>query len=192
LVQTAAICNEFGIQAAKLPYGGEALTTAAFNVNVGANNADEAASYVISGRYNTDLGSFVENNPKVVDGILEFRSTQNGESLRAEIREALLTDAASEFAASINSGLSRTIPPGVLQNAKDKMSTLLTESSRFTPTPAVWTNEWQSDAVTRRWRDKSREYLLRLCRSRNITTHDMCPCGSGDKLRDCCLLPLHT
>jgi SIR2-like domain/SEC-C motif len=192
LVYTSVICSDVGIQAAKLPYGGAALTTAAFNVNVGANNADEAASYVISGRYNTDLGIFVAQNPKTIDRIIEFRSTQSGASLRSEIREALLSDAASEFSASINSGLSRMIPAYVLEHARDNLSALLSESSRLTPTPAVWTNEWQSDAVTRRWRDRSRETLLRLCESRKIRRNDPCPCGSGERLRECCLPPLYT
>jgi SIR2-like domain len=192
LVHTAVICSELGIQAAKLPYGGEILTTAAFNVSIGASTADEAASYAISGRYNTDLGAFVEHNPGTIDRILDFRATQSGEQLRSEIRKALLANSAFEFTASVNSGLSRTIPTSVLQKANDQMSTLLIGSAQLTTTPAVWTNEWQPDSVTRRWRDKSRGILLQLCASRQITKDDLCPCTSGDRLKDCCLRPLHT
>jgi hypothetical protein len=192
LVQTAAICKELKIQAAKLPFGGEALTNAAFGSNVSPTTADQVASYVLSGRHNSDIGAYVAQTPSVIDNVIRFRDTSGSESLRREIQAALMSDAAGGFTASINAGLAQTVPMNVLEKARDGLSILFTESSKLTTTPAVWTNEWQSDAVTRFWRDKSRRILLDLCIERKIRKQDPCICGSGDALGECCLRPLHT
>lgn len=48
-VHTGAVCDRLGIQAAKIPFGGERLTSAAFGVQSASESADDYASYVISG-----------------------------------------------------------------------------------------------------------------------------------------------
>jgi hypothetical protein len=190
LVHTGAVCDRLGIQAAQIPFGGARLTSAAFGVQSASESADRYASYVLSGRFDTDLGTALVGQPAIFQSILHFRSTAEGEAFRREIRDQLLANAASEFSASVNAGLKRNVPLGVLQKAKDKLSSLLTENIKISPVPAVWTNALQSDNAARLWRAKWRIAFLRLAKQRGIRGDDPCMCGSGDKLRLCCLLPL--
>lgn len=106
------------------------------------------------------------------------------------MRDQLLADEASEFSASVNAGLARNILLGALQRARDRFSSLLTEKITVVPVPAVWTSALQSDDTTRLWRARSRSVLLDLAKQRGVSKDDPCLCGSGDKLRLCCLLPL--
>jgi hypothetical protein len=190
LVHTGMVCDRLGIQAAQIPFGGARLTSAAFGVQSSSESADSYASYVLSGRFDTDLGAALVSQPAIFQNILGFRNTAEGEALRREIRDQLLTNAASEFSASVNAGLKRNVPLAVLQKAKDKLSSLLTENIKISPVPAVWTNALQSDNATQLWRAKSRSALLGLAKQRGIRRDDPCLCGSTDKLRLCCLPPL--
>jgi SIR2-like domain len=190
LVHTGAVCSRLGIQSAHIPFGGTVLTSAAFGVQSASESADSYASYVLSGRFDSEMGVALAEQSVIFQAILHFRKTAEGEAFRGEIRDQLLTNAAREFSASVNAGLKRNIPVGVLQKAKDKLSSLLTANIKISPVPAVWTNALQSDNSTRLWRAKSRRALLELAKQRNLRGDDPCICDSGDKLRLCCLLPL--
>jgi hypothetical protein len=190
LVHTGALCDHFGIQAAKVPFGGAVLASAAFGVQSASESADQYASYVLAGRFDTDVGIAILAQPAILRNILLFRATAEGQAFRREVRGQLLENAASEFSASINAGLKRNIPLDVLQKARDRLSSLVTESIKASPVPAVWTNTLQSDNSTHLWRSRSRATLLELAGQRGIRGDDPCLCGSGDKLRLCCLLPL--
>jgi len=190
LVHTGLVCDCLGIQAAKIPFGGQRLASAAFGVQSASESADQYASYALSGRFNTDIGTALLAQPAILQGVMSFRNTPEGESFRREIRDQLLTNAASDFSASINAGLARNIPLHVLQNARDRLSSLLTEKVSLSSVPAVWTNSLQSDDITRYWRAKSRTLLREIAKERGIGGDDLCICGSGDKFRLCCLAPL--
>jgi hypothetical protein len=190
LVHTGAVCDKLRIQAAKIPFGGARLASAAFGVQPAAESADQYASYVLSGTFNADLGAALVAQPGILRDILRFRDTAEGEAFRREVRDQLLADEASEFSASINAGLARNIPIRILQEARDKLSSLVTENIKISPVPAVWTNTFQSDNSTRLWRLRSRAMLLDLAKKRGIGKDDPCICGSGDNLRLCCMLPL--
>lgn len=190
LVHTGAVCDYLGLQAAKIPFGGEKLTSAAFGVQPAVESAGQYASYVLSQRFDTNLGAVIVSQPAVLENILRFRSTPAGEEFRREVRDQLLANEAAEFSASINAGLTKNIPLGVLQKARDKFSALLTEKITISPVPAVWTPALHSDRTTGLWRARSRSLLLSLAKQRGVKGDDPCLCGSGDKLRLCCLLPL--
>jgi hypothetical protein len=190
LVQTAALCTEYGIQAAKIPFGGVQLTSAAFGVQPAGLQADHLASYVSVGSYNSDLGALIHSDMSILRRILHFRGSAEGESFRREIGQVLATEAGREFNASVNAGLSKTIPVAVLQRAQDRLLKLMSESARITPVPAVWGSTTQSDTSTRYWRAKSQKILLEMCEARGIGKNDPCICDSGEKLRLCCLPPL--
>jgi hypothetical protein len=70
------------------------------------------------------------------------------------------------------------------------MLTLLTEKLSNSPIPGVWTESTHSDDMTKLWRIRSGRLLQELADKRNIGANDPCICGSGDKLRLCCVLPL--
>src|ERR1039458_6677601 len=190
LIQTGAVCDQLGIQAAKIPFGGLRLTSAAFGVQSPSESADHYASYVLSGRFNTDIGAALVSQPTILEGIMRFRETNEGEAFRSEVRDKLLTNDASELSASVNARIARNIPVQILEKARDQLSTLLTESVSATPVPAVWADSLQLDDSTRFWRAKSRQILLGLAKERGISGNDPCICGSGDKLGLCCLAPL--
>jgi hypothetical protein len=190
LVQTAALCTEYGIQAAKVPFGGVHLTNAAFGVQATDLRAEHLASYVLAGPYNSDLGGFLQQDMSILRNILRFRALPEGVSFRQEVGQALCGEGGRAFSASVNAGLSRMIPTEVLRRAKDRLVTLMTESARITPVPAVWGSALQSDSSTRLWRAKSQKILLEMCNARGIGKNDPCICGSGEVLRLCCLPPL--
>lgn len=190
LVQTGAVCEALGLQAAKIPFGGSILTSAAFGVQAGTDFSDRYASYVFSGRFDADLGALFFSDPTFIQIILKFRNTAEGETLRREVRQQLLANEATAFAASVNAGLSRGIPLTLIQRARDKVTALFTESMKVSPVGAVWANASQTDDTTRYWRSKSRQTLLQLAKRRNVSGDAPCICGSGDKFRLCCLLPL--
>lgn len=190
LVQTAALSTEYGIQAAKVSFGGIQLTSAAFGVQPAELYAEQMASYAMSGHFDSDLGALVYHDAAIVRGILRFRSSAEGESFRREIGQVLAVGNGRELNTSIRAGLSRTIPISVLQRAHDKMLALMTESARVARVQAVWGNVPQSDSVTRRWRERSEKILLDLCKARGIGKDDPCICKSGEKLRLCCWAPL--
>lgn len=190
LVQTAALCAEYGIQAAKLPFGGARLTSAAFGVQPAELQAEHLASYVSSGSFNSDLGALLLQNMSILRTILRFRNSLGGESFRREVGQVLAVESGREFNASVNAGLKQTIPLDVLQRAHDQVLRLMTESSKLTPVPAVWGDARRSDTSTRYWRAKSQKMLLEMCAARGIGRNDPCICGSGEKLRLCCLPPL--
>jgi hypothetical protein len=190
LVHLGAVCDRFGFHAAKIPFGGVRLTSAAFGVQQGVESAESCASYVVSGRYGSDLGAVFFANPEILTKALRFRETTEGIAFRREIRDQLLKDEAKEFSASVNAGLAMNIPSSVLQRSRDKFSSLLTENLAYSPVPAVWADTRQSDDTTRLWRARSRMLLSELTKKRGIGKDDPCICGSGDKLRLCCLAAL--
>jgi SIR2-like domain len=190
LVHTGALCDLLGIQSCKIPFGGQRLLSAAFGIQSADESAAPYASYVLTGRFDTDVGSLLLTNPLIVKRVLHFRESPEGTSFRREVRDQLLTNAANEFTASVNAGLSRNIPIQTLQKARDQLSSLFTEGISNSPVPAVWANSLLADDSTRFWREKSRIRLLNLARERGVSKDGLCICGSGDKLRLCCLPPL--
>ena len=190
LVQTAALCSEYRIQSTKLPFGGNHLTSAAFGVQAADLHADQLASYVSAGSFNSDLGVLLLRDMSILRAILRFRNSPEGDSFRREIGHVLAVESGREFNASVNAGLKRTIPLDILQRAHDQVLRLMTESAEVTPVPAVWSDSRRSDTSTRYWRSRSRKMLLEMCAARGIGKNDPCICGSGDILRLCCLPPL--
>jgi hypothetical protein len=190
LVKTAVLCKEYGIQAAKLPFGGVQLTTATFGIQPLELSADHLASYALSGSFNSDLGAFLEQDMSVLTRIIRFRTSAEGEAFRRETGQVLQVQSGAQFNASVNAGLSRTIPPTILQRARNRMLMLMTERADIVRVPAVWAGSVESDASTRYWRKKSKRLLLEMCAARRIGRNDPCICGSGEKLRLCCLSPL--
>ena len=190
LVQTSAVCSAFDFQATKLPFGGVQLTSAAFNVQPAQQYAEEFASYIYSGRFNNDLGALILKDLNLVNNILRFRESSAGESFRREIRDTLVEGDGTQFTASVNAGLDRSLPPDVLSRAYDQLSMLMTKDVRNAVVPAIWSEAIRSDSFTHYWRQKSFRTLLELCRAADIGKNDPCICGSGEKLRLCCLHPL--
>lgn len=186
-IMAGCACNNFNLPATKIGFGSEILVGAAFAVSAARDWADSVSSYVLTGRFDGDLGAYALSNPSVWSAILSFRDTQEGMSLRREVLQELATSAGSEFAASVNAGLRHVVPTAVMDTARDQLSGLLfLAREERAVVPAVWTNLRNTDEIARLWRARSRRELEAHCRVFGIRPKDLCPCGSGEKLRDCC------
>jgi hypothetical protein len=185
------ICERLRIAAVKIHYGGEMLAGVAFAAAASRDWAEDVASYVAAGKFGADLGTLVAASPEILDAILRFRRTQAGEKLRTEILAELSTNKAGEVVSAIDAGLKQSIPAKVLQQAQEQLSQLMLAAPRKQLViPAVWSNARYGDKALNLWRMRSLATLEQYCRSHNIGSYDLCPCGSGEKLRFCCLRAL--
>jgi hypothetical protein len=186
-ITAGCACDNFALPAVKFGFGSEILIGAAFAVSAARDWADSVSSYVVAGQFDTNLGAYVESNPSVLTAILNFRDTHAGITLRREILDELSTNAGSEFVASVNAGLRALVPTTVMETARTQLSQLLFRKDRESMVvPAVWTNVRNSDSIARLWRAKSRGELEKHCKLIGLGPYDLCPCGSGAKLRFCC------
>jgi SIR2-like domain/SEC-C motif len=186
-IMTGCACENFRLPATKIGFGSEVLVGAAFAVSACRDWADNVTSYVVSGRFNSDLGAYVNSNPSVWGAVLAFRETQAGINLRREVLQELATNSGAEFIASVNAGLRNIVPSDIMERARDQVTELmLRRNQQSTVVPAVWANVRNSDSITRLWRARSKRELDAYCRKMGIRPKDPCPCGSGEKLRDCC------
>lgn len=190
-IQAGCACQSLSIPATKIGFGSEILVGAAFAVSAARDWADTVSSYVLTGRFNTDLGQYVEANPGILQTILDFRDTQAGVNLRKEILAELAVNSGADFVASVNAGLKKLMPTSVLDAAHDELSGLLfKQNPESVVVPAVWTNTKNSDAIAKRWRKRCRKELEDYCHKWGFSDGSSCPCGSGEKLRLCCALAL--
>lgn len=190
LVQTGLICSQMGIRAARVPFGGESLISAAFGIQPGELTAYDYASYVMAGAFGSNLSGYLEANPRSLLAVLSFRESAEGEALRREIADRLETNDGTEFSTAIEGSLKKAVPTAVLQAARNKFSTLTMAQNRSTSADVVWANRGTADASLWRWRARSKELLLAEAKLRKIRPGSPCICGSGDRFRDCCLRPL--
>lgn len=188
LVQLAQTCQRSGIASLRIQYGMPELVGAAFQGAVGAYQAEEAASFVLSGRFDSDLGSFVASNSDVFAAILKFRDTEEGLRLRREVLSRIDSSAGADIAVAINGGLKSVIPFDVLQRAKDQLAGLLTQipTSGTAIKAAVWNEVRYDKNRLALWRLRSRAMLDTMVSNRGLPRDAPCPCGSGEMIKDCC------
>jgi hypothetical protein len=120
ITMAGCACDNFNLPATKIGFGSEILVGAAFAMSAARDWADSVSSYVLTGRFNGDLGAYAQANPSVWVSILQFRDTQPGVNLRREILQELATNAGGEYAASVNAGLRRVVPTEVMDIAHDQ------------------------------------------------------------------------
>jgi len=187
LVTIGTVCQQFGIGATKIEFGGECLVGPAFSFAAAHDWADQIASYTLSGRFNSDLGAIVTSDESIFGAILRFRDTSEAQTLRREICNQLDANASSDFVASVNAGLKRIVSIETMDNARDQLIGLLVAGPSQAPViRAVWNNFNNSDSVLKLWRQRSANELRQFCRTYGIRSSDPCPCRSGERLRDCC------
>lgn len=190
LVQTGLICNRLGIRAARVPFGGVSLLSAAFSIQTGEQTAYDYASFVMAGAFGSNLSTYIERNPAALLLILKFRESAEGEALRREIADRLDTNDGTQFSSAIEGTLKKAVPTAVLQAARNKFSTLIKAAGPTVSADAVWADQSTGDPSLWRWRARSRELLLKEAGLRGVRSDSPCLCGSGDRLRDCCMRPL--
>ena len=187
VVRVSLICERLRLASTKLFCGSADLAARAFSAVAGRVWADDVASYVLAGRYNTDLGEYVMQDPSILRGVLAFRETQIGVSLRRELFAQLLVNEGRDIVAAINASLSSGLPPTVLEKARNQMSGLfLDQQAGKAFAPMVWRDMNAGNDPLRRWRARSFGAFKEHCLKLGIGEYDRCPCGSGEKVRFCC------
>jgi hypothetical protein len=188
VVKTGATCRALGLASLKLDFGATSLAGPAFAATLGCFSPDEGASYVVSGRYGVDLGEAALADRTIVDSIVRFRDTQAAATLRKELLNALAVARGADIAAAVNGGLATAIQPRVLQEARNQFVRLYTPATASTfAEPVLWNDERYSDAALAAWRRQSKAALDNYCLQLGVSPYHPCPCGSGDRLKFCCL-----
>jgi SIR2-like domain len=190
LVQTGLICNQLNISASRVPFGGISLLSAAFSIKPAEQTVFDYAGFVMAGTFGSNLSSYLEVNPRSFLILLKFRESAEGETLRKEVSDRLDTNDGTEFSSSVEGSLKRAIPAAVLQAVRNKFSTLMKAANASASAEVIWANNNTDDSSLRLWRERSRELLLSEAKARGVQSASPCLCGSGDRLRDCCLRPL--
>ena len=187
VMSIGAVCQAIEASAARMIWGVEKLATMAFSSAAGKTWADDAASYVLTGKFNSDVGSIVSRNPALLARLLEFRASQSGENFRREIFEVLQSDSGAQVAAAVNAGLKTLLTPAMLEHAKNQFSGLFTSKYNVEMLPAVWGDLQNGEARIAKWRERSQLMLQEEIRKHKWSPYAPCPCGSGENLKFCCL-----
>ena len=191
VIRKGVICQHIGACATRMLLGTEKLASVAFSAAGGSTWADDAASYALTGRFNSDLGALIEQHPELLEGVLRFRESAVGNSFRREIAERLAKNEGGQMVAAVNSGLNEAIPTSVLQQARDELSGLfMPRAVGAILRPAVWGDLRNGEERIAAWRKRSRALLSELRADSRLNPYGPCPCGSGEKLKFCCLLAL--
>lgn len=187
VVKIGATCQTLGIASTKLEFGTASLAGLAFSATTGKTLSDEMASYVLTGRFDMDLGKIAITNKQILPKILQFRETQAGEALRIDILEQLSLGLGGDLVTSINAGLSSAISVKTLQAARDKFSGLNIPKAHNTGSiSAVWNDLKVEENALRFWRKRSQREFSKYCEKEHVQLYDSCPCGSGEKVKFCC------
>lgn len=188
VARIGATCRNLHIGSAKLDFGTSKLAGPAFASTAGNEWSDEAASYVICGRFDADLGQIVSQEPSLIDAVINFRDTEIGTTLRQDVLANLATSNGAEVNVAVNSALRASISSRALQAAHDQFVGLFMPQQHVlrSPTPAIWNDERYADSSIIKWKQASRKMLNDCCQGAGIGPYDPCPCGSGERLKFCC------
>jgi hypothetical protein len=188
LIQLARTCEREGIVSLHIQYGMPELVDPVFAVTTADLWAESAAQFVLSGRFDANLGSYVQANMSILGTILKFRDTEPGIRLRKEILERLANKSSGDIIAVINGGLGSVVPNAALQSARDQMTGLLTSISDSSNgfKPAIWNDQQYGTSWLDRWKRRSLGLLEETLSARGLTRDMPCPCGSGEAIKDCC------
>ena len=191
VVLKGVICHQIKASATRMVFGSERLASVVFSASGGTEWVDDAASYALTGRFNSDLGALIERQPDLLLGVFRFRRSATGEGFRREVAAHLATNEGGQVYAAVNAGMRQALPSSVLQKARDQLSGL------FMPRvagprlrPAVWGDLRNGEERIARWRARSRVLLDGLCETNRLSPYDVCPCGSGEKIKFCCIAAL--
>ena len=92
VVLKGVICQQIEANATRLVLGSESLASVAFSASAGREWVDNSASYALTGRFNSDLGALIEQQPDLLGGVLRFRESASGKCFRREVAERLATN----------------------------------------------------------------------------------------------------
>jgi SIR2-like domain len=185
VVRLGLVCREMQICSIQFASGNATLAGPAFTSTFSDEVAEDVASYIVAGKFGTNLGAVATQDPEWLPKILRFRNSVEGSNLRSEIFHSLQRSEGNEVYATINASLSKAIPKAILAGAQTAFSQLsVTKSSpNF---PGLWSPGSDESEVMEKLRRRSRDKFLDLCRQNKCGPYDVCLCGSGEKAKFCC------
>jgi hypothetical protein len=186
VVRLGLACSHLGVRSVRFDLGTNALAARAFAAAQSREVADFAAAYTVGGRFDCDIGTLLERDPRLFDVLLQFREAPQARRLRDHVRAALIDNGGAEVAAAVDSGLGSAVGQQVLQAAKDAFTARMVLVPTVAPHPVLFERLDLGESSLQRWRARSRVVLEETVRARRIGKYDACPCGSGDSLRFCC------
>jgi hypothetical protein len=188
VVRLGAQCRSLNVASAKVDYGSDLLATSAFGSSFVTEYAHQIASYVVAGGFSTDLGEYVNYHPEVLGHVLRFRDTKEGRDLRSNVLAHLNLAGGGEVATAINAGLAQFLPLKLLESARLGFSKLFVSSQKAMP--AIWHDANLAGAVLSQWRKKAAVEFINHCKVMRIKAFELCPCGSGESAKNCCIAAL--
>ena len=88
VIRKGVICQHIDASATRMLLGSEMLASVAFSASGGSMWADEAASYVLTGRFNSDLGALIEQQPELLEGVFALQGIGRRQQLSPRYRGA--------------------------------------------------------------------------------------------------------
>jgi hypothetical protein len=191
VARISAACRLLKIPSAKLDFGTSTLAGPIFASEPGKEWADQVAGFVLRGSFSANLGETVFRDPNLLDSVLAFRQTANGEALRKNILSSLQANGGADVPVAVNSALQSSLPMDVLQKARDEFIRLSASPvTAAASSTLLWTDKRAEDAI-KAWRARSKGILDDWCARLKVGPYSDCPCGSGEKLKFCCAAALN-
>lgn len=187
LLRIGSTCQSMDAASMKLMPGTARIAAIAFGAAAQGAMAAQSASYILGRNTNPIDGSFFAQNPSVWQAISKFRELETAARLRKEVLRLINYDLGAEIPAAIDAGLRQALPVSVTSSeASRDMAALLTSHGVRIP-PLVWSSANMLERGPAIWRQHSLSRLKVYLKDQRLGDYDPCPCGSGDKVRFCCL-----
>jgi len=104
VISSGIICQHIQASSARMIFGSEKLASVAFSAVEAKEWAESAASYVLTGRFNSDIGAIILEEPSLLFGILKFRESSGGASFRCEVAQRLAADDGGQIVTAVHPG----------------------------------------------------------------------------------------
>ncbi len=191
LVRVGCLSEHLRAASAKVDFGIAALAGPAFSIKHSQEFADPQASYVLGGSYSANLGALLSRSPEMLDAVLNFRDTSEGERFRRDVLESLSDGQGANIEIAINGALSSALPAAALEAARNRFESIYTQNSTTgSPATSFAIDVRNTDQSLALWRNRSHKTLMTYIATHKIQAYDPCPCGSGEQLKFCCLQSL--
>jgi len=187
-VLAATVSRTLAATSVTLPYGGQALASAAFDSLLGSHDISDYASYIVARKMNVNLSGLVDADKTILLRVLKFRESKAAIDLRNEVQGSLAADKENAFSSAIDGGVRSFVRSSILERAALEMQELMTSPREFGG--AIWPESRMGDTCTRAWREQSLKELKQLMDKLSVDKRSPCLCGSGDSIADCCMRAL--
>jgi hypothetical protein len=185
IMQVARVCEILRSPSVQFASGNQVIAGVVFGAVTTNTLLGPAVSYITRGRYDLQGAEAMFANPQRVSGLVSFRRSPEAQALRREVLRALSVDAGADAVGAINGGLSAALGVETLQAARDRFSQVGV-GTVGAAIPAIWTESRYDQRALSLWRQRSLGELELECQALRLGRDDPCPCGSQERVRECC------